>query len=245
MPTYRLDIEYDGTDWHGWQIQPDAKTIQGAIESALNVALRTPVSIVGSGRTDAGVHALGQVAHFQHDAPFDSERLFGSLNGILPDSIAIRKLAQTHSEFHARFDATSRQYRYQITTLPSVLDRRTRWFLRPVPNVEKMNEAALHLLGSHDFTSFCKVISDTENKRCVIDSASWHAVKGQIGAYDFVIKADRFLHGMVRAIVGTLIGVGHDKRTIESIPNLIAAGDRTLAGFAVPSKGLILERVEY
>jgi len=245
LPTYRLDIEYNGSEWHGWQIQPDHPTIQGAIEAALQTALRKPVSIVGSGRTDAGVHASGQVAHFKVPEEIDPVRLMGSLNGILPDSVAVRFVQQVPESFHARFDATSRQYRYQISTIPTALDAHLRWFVRPAPDFEAMERAAQYFLGAHDFTSFCKVISETENKVCVIDKASWTLSEGNHGRYDFVIRADRFLHGMVRAIVGTLIEVGQGKRDEHAIPGLIAAQDRTRAGFAAPARGLILERVEY
>ncbi len=245
MPTYRMDIEYDGTEWHGWQIQPDLPTVQGALEEAFKVAMRRSTSIMGSGRTDAGVHASGQVAHFKDDGPLDTVRLFGSLNGILPKTIAVRALEETHPSFHARFDAKIRQYRYRVSTLPIALDAHHRWFIRPFPDFNEMNRAASMLLGSHNYSAFCRVLSETENRVCEIALAQWSPVPARDGSFDFVIRGDRFLHGMVRSIVGTLLEIGHGKRAADSIPDLIASQDRTKAGFAAPAHGLTLEQVIY
>ena len=243
MPTYRLDIEYLGTDWYGWQIQPAHPTVQGAVETALETALRTPVSIVGSGRTDTGVHASGQVAHLVLDTPADPFRLLASVNGLLPSSIAVTSIREVRPGFHARYDAFSRQYRYRIGLRPLAIDHAIRWLVRPAPDLDRMNEAAHFLLGQHDFSSFCRTQSETENRVCTVDLAQWEP-KAE-GHADFVIRADRFLHGMVRAIVGTLVEVGHGKRTPEELPGVIAARDRTVAGFAAPPGGLMLEQVRY
>ncbi len=245
MPTYRLDIEYIGTDWHGWQIQPEDPTVQGAIQDALKTALRFPISITGSGRTDTGVHAAGQVAHFSVDAEIDTFKLLSSLNGLLPDSIAVRALQPVRNDFHARYDARSRQYRYRIGTLPFAFENAIRLHIRPAPELDRMNAAAAHLLGRHDFSSFCRTQSETENRVCTIDYARWEAVEGKEGHSDFVIRADRFLHGMVRAIVGTLIEVGQGKREPEDVVEILRAKDRTRAGFAAPPHGLTLEAVSY
>lgn len=245
MPTYRLDIEYLGTDWHGWQIQPSHPTIQGALETALQTALRQPVSITGSGRTDTGVHACGQVAHFQFDQPIDNQRLLASLRGLLPRSIAVRSILRVADGFHARFDARSRQYRYRLGSLPFAIDEAIRWYMRPAPDVDRMNEGAGFLIGKQDFSSFCRTQSETENRICTVETAYWHAVPDKAGALDFVIRADRFLHGMVRAIVGTLVDVGHGKRSPESISTILAATNRVEAGFAAPPHGLMLEQVSY
>ncbi len=156
MATYRLDIEYIGADWHGWQIQPQHPTIQGAIESAFNTALRQHVNVVGSGRTDTGVHASGQVAHVVIEGEFDSRRVLGSLRGLLPRSIAVRSLRPVHDAFHARFDAQSRQYRYRLGTIPFAIDESIRWYLRPAPDIDQMNEATSLLLGQHDFGRFAE-----------------------------------------------------------------------------------------
>jgi tRNA pseudouridine38-40 synthase len=245
VPTFRLDIEYLGTDWHGWQIQPTHPTIQGAIETALRTALRQPVGVVGSGRTDTGVHASGQVAHLSTDGDIDARRLLSSLNGLLPGSIAVRSIRQVRDDFHARFDAGSRQYRYRMGLLPFAIEESIRWFLRPAPDMERMNQAALHLLGRHDFTSFCRTQTETENRVCTIETARWEPTPDDESKIDFVIRADRFLHGMVRAIVGTLVEVGQGKRETRDIVEILAALDRKKAGFAAPAHGLMLERVVY
>jgi len=245
VPTYRLDIEYLGTDWHGWQIQPSHPTVQGALETALQTALRYPVSIVGSGRTDTGVHASGQVAHVIFDQPVDDQRLLASLRGLLPHSIAVRSIRCVADGFHARFDARSRQYRYRLGSLPFAIDEAIRWYLRPAPDLDRMNEGAQFLLGRHDFSSFCRTQSETVNRVCAVNTAQWYRVPERDGALDFVIRADRFLHGMVRAIVGTLVEVGQGKRAPESIATILAAANRIEAGFAAPPHGLMLEHVAY
>ncbi|MEM6337390.1 MAG: tRNA pseudouridine(38-40) synthase TruA [Bacteroidota bacterium] len=244
MPTYRLDIEYDGSAFHGWQTQPGLTTVQATIEAALTVALRCPTPIVGSGRTDAGVHARGQVAHFVSAAPVDSHRLQGSLNGLLPAGIAILNVEAAPEGFHARYGATRRLYHYHVATQPRALDQSTRVFLRPTPAFERMNEAACHLIGQHDFNTFCRTKSDTQNRVCTIDRAVWLREERE-GDWRFEIAANRFLHGMVRAIVGTLLDVGRGKRTVDSIPGLLAAKDRRAAGPAAPARGLVLHYVTY
>jgi tRNA pseudouridine38-40 synthase len=245
MPTYRLDIEYDGTDWSGWQIQPDRPTIQEAIERALRIAVRLEsISITGSGRTDAGVHASGQVAHFSMNPMVDPVRLKASLNGLLPSSIAIRGVCQVEDDFHARFQARWRRYRYRISVEPIALERRFVWYVRPEPDMEAMNTAAALFMGQHDFSSFCRTKSETTNRRCHVYEAAWSAGPYP-GRWDFVVRADRFLHGMVRSMVGTLLDIGHHKQEPTIIPYILDATDRTLAGPAAPAHGLVLEAVGY
>lgn len=245
MPTYRLDIEYDGTDWSGWQIQPDRPTIQEAIERALRTAVRLDaIPVTGSGRTDAGVHASGQVAHFSTGVELDVARLKASLNGLLPSSIAIRGVAQVADGFHARFDARWRRYRYRISVEPLALERPFVWYVRPEPDMAAMNTAAARLLGQHDFSSFCRTKSETTNRICHVYEASWSAGPYP-GRWDFVVRADRFLHGMVRSMVGTLMDVGHHKLDTTVIPDILNATDRTWAGPAAPAHGLVLEAVGY
>ena len=240
-----MDIEYLGSDWHGWQSQPGLDTVQGAIESALKTVLREHVSIIGAGRTDTGVNASGQVAHFTTQADIDPFRLLASINGITPSSIAVSSIRQVDDGFHARFDARSRMYRYRIGTTPFALESAYRWWVRPAPDINRMNEAANYLIGRHDFTSFCRAQSETENKVCDVSEATWTTVLGTSDHADFITCADRFLHGMVRAIVGTLIEVGHGKREPSEIPALLEKMDRTAAGFAAPALGLTLELVSY
>ncbi len=244
MPTYRLDIEYDGSPFSGWQIQPDQPSVQAAIEDALAIALRTPHAIVGSGRTDTGVHARGQVAHFRTDAPLDTYRTQRALNGLLPVSIAILGLQQAADTFHARYDAYRRVYHYHATTQPRALDQHTRYALRPVPDFDAMNAAAMDLLGTHDFSSFCRTKSETTNRVCTIYEAHWLA---EPRPNDWVLRivGDRFLHGMVRAITGTLLQIGRGKRPLDDLPRILAARDRRVAGPAAPAHGLVLQQVCY
>lgn len=239
-----MTIEYDGTDWHGWQTQPDRPTVQQAIEEALATVLRTRTALVGSGRTDAGVHARGQVAHFRTEAEFDPHRLLGSLNGVLPDSIVVRDLARAPDAFHARFDARLRHYAWYGSTRPVSLDRAWRVPLRPAPDFDRMNGAAGHLVGTHDFDAFCRSASDTENRICTVTRAAWSADR-RPGDWRFDIEADRFLHGMVRAVVGTLLEIGRERRPLDDVSRILESRDRRLAGPAASPRGLVLETVTY
>lgn len=199
---------------------------------------------MGSGRTDAGVHARGQVAHFDtHEKP-DPIELIKSLNGILPPEIAIIALEEAPGGFHARFDAIKRTYRYHVAVLPRALDRATRLFVRPAPDFELMNKAASLLIGEHNFSSFCITQSATTNRVCVVEEATWLA-ETRDGDWSFVISANRFLHGMVRAITGTLIEIGQGKRDPDTISTILAKQDRREAGHSVKARGLVLHHVEY
>jgi tRNA pseudouridine38-40 synthase len=244
VPTYRLLIEYDGGDFHGWQVQPGVPSVEAALEAALATALREPIDAVGSGRTDTGVHARGQVAHFVTERPVDVFRLKRSLNGILPPTVAVLAVDPVPDGFHARYDARRRLYHYHATGQPRALDRRTRWTIRPEPDWERMNDAAQHLLGRHHFGAFCLTQSATTNRVCTVERACW-VPEERPGDWRFEIAADRFLHGMVRAIVGTLVEVGRGKRNAASLPEVLASRDRREAGPAAPAYGLVLQHVTY
>ncbi len=241
---YRLLIEYDGTDFSGWQRQSGAPTIQEALEDALGVALRCPTAVVGSGRTDAGVHARGQVGHIETAQPIDPFRLRASLNGLLPDAIAVRDVAPASETFHARYDAVERIYHYRVSTTPIALDRRFRALVVPAPDFERMNAACGVLPGTHDFNSFCLTASETQNRVCTVRDACWQPEE-RAGDWRFRIAANRFLHGMVRAIVGTLIEIGQGKRPPDDMGRVLRARDRREAGPAAPARGLTLEAVSY
>ncbi len=244
MPTYRMTIEYDGRDFSGWQIQPNRPTVQQTLEQAASTALRVPIAVVGSGRTDAGVHARGQVAHFNVDAEIAPDNLLASLNGILPHSIAVRSLDRVPDGFHARYDARLRRYHYYVATGFRALDRHVRCRIRSDTDFECMNLAARDLIGKHNFSTFCRTQSETENRICRVDTAHWIRETDD-GDWRFEITADRFLHGMVRSIVGTLLEIGQGKRSSDDLPGIMHREDRRKAGPAVPAFGLVLEYVGY
>ena len=206
--------------------------------------LRIKVGISGSGRTDAGVHARGQVAHFDLPEPVDIPKLRRSLNGVLPRQISVLNLKETHDEFHARYDARMRRYFYHISTEKHPLSVKSRYIIRFIPDFDVMNRAAGQLLGTYDCSAFCRVQSETINRVCTIREACWEK-ETYAGDWVFKISADRFLHGMVRTIVGTLLEVGGGKRNVDDIAALLDSRDRTLAGPAAPPHGLVLETVAY
>lgn len=240
----RLRIEYDGTAFAGWQVQPGERTVQGEIEAAFRTLTGQTVAVVGSGRTDAGVHARGQIAHADVPDGLDRVRLQNGLNALTGRDVAILDVDEAMPDFHARYDARRRLYLYHASTEPRALDRTARVLLRPVPDVDRMNAAALHLLGTHDFDTFCRTQSETENRVCTLFAAAWEP-EARLGDWRFRVEGDRFLHGMVRAIVGTLLLVGRSRLDPDDLPRLLAARDRRVAGPAAPAHGLVLERVTY
>lgn len=244
MITYKLLIEYDGTNLHGWQAQSGRQTVQGLIESALEVMLKFRPNVIASGRTDAGVHARGQVAHFCLTSEVDVWKLKASLNGLLLPCVRILDLSVAPEGFHARYQAILRTYHYYVSTAPRALDGHVRQFVRPKPDFHAMNAAAGMLLGERDFSAFCRTKSETKNRVCRIDTAVWIA-EARTGDWYFSISANRFLHGMVRTIVGTLMEVGHGKRPIDELLSILESRDRRLAGQAAPARGLVLEQVTY
>lgn len=241
MKRIKAVIEYDGTHYFGWQLQKDQRTIQGEIEKALKVIFKKRVPVTGSGRTDTGVHARNQVAHF--DIPeFDLKILKRSLNGLLNDDIVVKSLEESSPEFHARFDAKKRVYRYYIATQPTALNRFYAWTILLPLNLTLMQTGAKLIKPVQDFRAFCKVKSEVKHHRCQIFQSRWLQERDLL---IYEIAADRFLHGMVRAIVGTLVSLGTGKLTLEQFQKIIESGDRRLVPQTAPARGLILEEVEY
>jgi len=239
---FRLGIEYEGTEYCGWQFQAGQRTIQGEIERALQVALREKIAVIGAGRTDSGVHARGQVAHFNTAQEFECGILERSLNGILPRDIRIAEVAPVDDKFHARYSARQREYCYYISRKPSALLRSFSWFI-PVPlDLQAMNLAARELIGIKNFRSFSRTDTEVTNFNCNVNYAAWLE---QDSLLLFRIRADRFLYGMVRALVGTMVDIGKGRRAGSDIQKVLSAEDRRLAGEAAPARGLILEKVYY
>lgn len=243
MQRYFISLAYDGTRYHGWQIQPNGESVQGCLMQALSTILRTSVDITGAGRTDAGVHASYMVAHFDSEQELNTQFLTDKLNRLLPPDISIFQIRPVHKEAHARFDATSRTYHYYITTAKSPFDRQYRYRIYGSLNFDRMNEAAQTLFEFTDFTSFSKLHTDVKTNNCRIMQAQWTPVDQS--TWVFTIQADRFLRNMVRAIVGTLLEVGRGKLSVEGFKQVILQKDRCKAGTSVPGNALFLSDISY
>ncbi|MDY6412974.1 MAG: tRNA pseudouridine(38-40) synthase TruA [Bacteroidales bacterium] len=244
-----LKLSFQGAEYHGWQIQPNDVSVQETIEKALAMVLRATTPITGAGRTDAGVNAMTMYAHFDSATPIaDVDLLKRSLNGILPQDIAIHDVIPVDAGAHARFDATARTYKYFAHTAKSALLRTMSWQCNPKLDFELMNEAAKHLLRYEDFTSFSKLHTDVKTNNCHVTHACWQRYNGidsHVEQWVFTITADRFLRNMVRAIVGTLVDVGMRKISVEEFCGIIEKKDRCAAGTSMPAHALYLWDVEY
>ena len=250
---YFIYLSYDGTAYHGWQVQPRGESVQGTLQRALATLLRTETPVTGAGRTDAGVHAALMVAHFDADASLlpESPRtdqspldyLVYRLNGMLPPDIAIHRIVPVAPDAHARFSARARTYYYYVHTCKSPFLRDRSWRLVHEPDFEAMNRAAAVLTEYTDFTSFSKLNTDTKTNICHVRSARWVHLSDH--EWRFEITADRFLRNMVRAIVGTLMQVGRGQLTPGAFRQVIEQQNRCAAGDSVPARGLFLVNVEY
>ena len=240
---YFIYLSYDGTNYHGWQIQPNGDSVQETLMKALATFLRQEVEVIGAGRTDAGVHARLMVAHFDFERELDGAQVTDKLNRLLPPDIAVYKVCRVKQDAHARFDATYRTYKYYVTTRKDPFSRNYVWRLFNSLDFEKMNEAARTLFDYTDFTSFSKLHTDVKTNNCKIMHAEWT----QVGETEwvFTIQADRFLRNMVRAVVGTLVEVGRGKMTIGDFKKVIENKDRCKAGSSVPGHALFLVDVGY
>lgn len=249
MQRYFLEMAYDGTNYHGWQVQPNATSVQELMNDALWKLFRQPKEttyIVGAGRTDTGVHSDYFVAHFDLPQVLTDEEIEHTVfkfNTILPDDISVFTMQPVDEKLHARFSATSRTYHYRVTMDKIPLRRLTHYRPYFEPDFEKMNEAAKILLEYTDFTSFARLHADTKTNDCIVTKAEWK--KGGEGEWYFEIKANRFLRNMVRAIVGTLLEVGRGRMTLEQFRAIIEAKDRCKASQSADAKGLSLVGIEY
>ncbi len=240
----KLTLEYDGTAYHGWQIQPGLPTVQGSIEEVLRHITREDIRVIGAGRTDAGVHARGQVAHFHTISRLSIQTFQRALNALLPPDIAVLETIEVDPIFHARYDAIRRTYCYTILnrSIRSVFQRHCVLHRPANLHVERMNQMCTILMGTHDFSSFQKKGSDRQNPVCTTYEVRWWRESDTVY---FRITADSFLRGMVRAIVGSCLRWQHDENAEEWMRSILAARDRASAGPSAPACGLCLIKVQY
>ena len=240
---YFIWFGYDGTQYHGWQTQPNGVTVQSELERCLSLLLREQVAVTGAGRTDAGVHARQMAAHFDTAGELDARLLAKKLNGLLPAAISVDRIEPVAADMHARFSATSRTYHYYIHTRKNPFIRQYSQEMHYQLDFDLMNEAGRILMEYDDFGAFCKAGSDVKTTLCRVTHAHWHQTSDT--EWYFEITANRFLRNMVRAVVGTLIEVGRRRMTLQEFRQVIEGGRRTQAGESMPAKALFLERVTY
>jgi tRNA pseudouridine38-40 synthase len=241
---YFITLSYDGTRYHGWQIQPNGDSVQARLQEALSTLLRTSVSVTGAGRTDTGVHACMMVAHFDWEGePLDGQQLTYKLNRLLPYDIAVSKVEPVSDEMHARFSAKSRMYRYFIHTTKDPFQKAYSCEIHYPLDFAKMNEAAAVLTTYEDFGAFCKSGADVKTTLCDVTKAEW--VQTSPTTWYFEIRANRFLRNMVRAVVGTLIEVGRGRLSLDDFKKVIEGKQRSDAGESMPGNALFLEDINY
>jgi tRNA pseudouridine38-40 synthase len=241
MPNIKLLIEYDGTHFVGWQIQPNGRSVQEEIARVLSRVLQEPVNLIGAGRTDAGVHARGQVANFRTVSALRPESLLDALRGLLPHDITVHRADEVPFSFHARYDADYRIYRYFISREAHAIGRLYSWQVRYPLDIAMMDGVARQLIGEHDFEAFCKAAA-SRHYRCRVLESMWQD-QGDRLVYE--IKANRFLHGMVRGLVGSMVDVGRGYTSPEELHTIFVSRERSRSGMAAPAHGLFLEEVHY
>ncbi|MCW9705816.1 tRNA pseudouridine(38-40) synthase TruA [Fodinibius salsisoli] len=242
MPRYKMSVEYNGAAYCGWQKQPNAVTVEGEIEAALQRILGEPVDIIGQGRTDSGVHAEGQTAHFDMPTSLDCDQLQYALLGVLPHDIAVWELQQVSDDFHARFDATSRQYRYQIARRPRPLLKDTSILVLQDLDLEVMTHCAQLIEGTHNFDSFTKPDNQNPNSKCDVRQSRFEQLDDML---IYRIEANRFVRHLVRRLAGTILEVGKGKRSVAEFEDMIQEPSKNKHGHGAAAKGLILEKVRY
>jgi len=242
MARYFIEVAYNGTNYHGWQIQKNATGVQQLLNRALSLKLGDSVETTGSGRTDKGVHALQQYAHFDIHKHINEEHLVFQLNRVLPNDISVKNIFEVTSDTHARFDAVSRSYIYNINLVkdPFLID--TSFFRRGELDLELMNRSSRILKTTNDFESFSKVKTDVNHFRCTISKSKWEQEGNKL---IYSVTSDRFLRGMVRTLVGTMLDIGTGKTSFDELKTIIDSRNRKMAGRAVPAHGLFLAEVKY
>jgi tRNA pseudouridine38-40 synthase len=243
MQNIKLTIEYDGTGFVGWQIQPNGPSVQGELEKAIAQITQEHATTVAAGRTDAGVHARGQVVSTRIQKRLDLTAFAKSLNAVMPPQIVVITAEPVPDDFHARYSALARVYQYYLGLRPTAIGRDYSWYVGGFNiDLSLLDECASILIGEHDFESFCKSNTDVEHFRCIVEEAAWSK---NASTLVFRIKANRFLYGMVRALVGTMVEVGRGHRPMSDLKEILEARNRTLAGMSAPAKGLFLEEIIY
>ncbi len=247
---YFICLSYNGSAFCGWQIQENANSVQAELQKALSTLLKTPIAVVGAGRTDTGVNARNYIAHFNTETPLSiSPTLFYKLNAILPKAICVHNIYPVDEQMHARFSAKSRTYKYYIHTEKDPFCSEFSYFLPPRLNFEKMNQAAKYFIGEQDFTSLEKLGADNKTSICNVTQAYWEPLDAptfeQASHFVFTVTANRFLRNMVRAMVGSLLDVGFGKKDPEWIQQMLLQKNRSAAGHSVPGNALFLVEVEY
>ena len=237
-----MDLSYDGTNYHGWQNQPNAISVQSCIEKALSLLTKIETQIFGAGRTDSGVHAIKMCAHFDSNLTVDLSKLIYDLNSFLPKDISINDIYEVNDDSHARFDAINRVYNYKISLNKDVFNINRSYFINNVMDIDLMNQACTILKSHTNFKCFSKSKTDVKTYNCKIVNAQWVFKHGKLV---FTIKANRFLRNMVRAIVGTMIQVGLKKISLDYFQEILISQDRTKAGPSAPAHALYLSNIEY
>jgi tRNA pseudouridine38-40 synthase len=244
MARYRFDCSYHGRRFHGWQRQVGLRTVQGELETWLGRLLRAPepVSVVGAGRTDAGVHAEQMVAHFDWDSELSTGELQTRLAAALPDDLVVQRVSRIDDDFHARYSAIERSYIYRLSAEQSPFERDRVWHVAHRPNLEILSTAAAVVSGEHDFAGFCRAESRKEDNTCRVTVSDWRQ-DGSIICYR--VSANRFLHEMVRLLVGTFVAISTGRFPVSRVQEILASGDVRLCGDASPAHGLTLASIRY
>lgn len=242
MPRYKISIAFEGTNYCGWQKQPHSPTVEEEIEDALYQILQDPVDVIGQGRTDSGVHAEEQIAHFDSENPLEPERITYALLGVLPKDIAVWDMREVSPEFHARFDAVSRRYRYQIARRPVPMQRHTTELVLQPLDIEAMKRCAGMIIGTHNFDSFTKADNDNPDSSCEVILSEFRTDPPILSYH---IEANRFVRHMVRRLVGTMLEVGKGKKTVDEFQGMIVKPSKDKNGHGAAAQGLILEKVNY